>query len=91
MIAKLDCTDLDAAIVAHLTNRAAQFNYLYADSRVTLACQVLAQQHKAANPGLPKWNAKDPWRFLDTRLQALRKKGVISFSRTSGWSLTKQP
>lgn len=90
MIAKFDYTDLDAAIVAHLTNRAAQFTYLFADSRVKLACQTLVKQNEATNQGARKGQSKEDWRFLDTRLQALRKKGVISFSRTSGWSLTQQ-
>ena len=34
---------------------------------------------------------KPPFRFVDSRLQALRKRGLIKFSVKSGWSAVKQP
>lgn len=33
---------------------------------------------------------KPPFRHIDSRLQALRKKGLIEFSRSSGWKLGEQ-
>ena len=32
----------------------------------------------------------EPFRVLDRRLQALRKKGLISYSTTYGWQLTEK-
>lgn len=32
------------------------------------------------------FNRKPAWRYVDTRLQALRKSGRISFTRQAGWS-----
>jgi hypothetical protein len=30
-----------------------------------------------------------PWRVVDRRLQALRKRGAISYSKDAGWTLMK--
>lgn len=34
---------------------------------------------------------KDPFRYIDSRLQVLRKQGHISYSRQTGWIIPEAP
>lgn len=89
MAGDFDYSTLDQAIAKHLEGGPSQFTRMFADSRVKVASRDLAAQHKAvlASRG-QKRGEKEDWRFLDSRLQALRKKGVIQYVRAVGWTLT---
>lgn len=91
MRTKYDYTALDAAIVKVIGEREpAVFNDIHV-GEVHRQCKKIADVERAACE--TKW-ARDhvaDWRVLDRRLQALRKKGVISHSRKpEGWSLVKE-
>lgn len=72
-----DYTELDAAIVAQILAGCGSF---------TAMSSALADKAKphCAN-GKSPFGDTPTWRVVDRRLQALRKKGVISYSRTVGW------
>lgn len=68
---------LDDAIIAAVSRGINKFNSLYAvkDLKTGVAMDSLCLDH----------SFPEGWRALDRRLQALKKKGVISYSRTEGW------
>lgn len=71
---KLDYAKLDAAIVAAISSGKGQFyQFAYQDDVKTESC-ALEVQH-----GGPR--VKPAWRFVDARLQALRKAGKIVHSK----------
>jgi hypothetical protein len=67
---------LDAEILREIRRGNGQFSDMLAPLR------YIALEH--AKPD--RWNRKDGPRVIDRRLQALRKKGVITYSRKDGWS-----
>lgn len=75
---KTDYTALDAAILARIKQKPANFTELQSGD-VQKAAEALA-------PGLTRWS-KPAWRFIDARLQALRKAGKITYSGKTGWSI----
>ena len=74
---------LDAAILARLKEGTYSFNELNYSSAIFDELIALAKKH---NEGLNSFRHKLPFRFLDGRLQALRKKGLIEFSDAK-WKL----
>lgn len=81
---KLDYTALDSAIIAALQVSRMRFPELIGLSQIRQAVDKLAAELKANDPG----SYKDDWRFLDTRLQTLRKAGKIRYVKVpSGWEL----
>jgi len=70
---KLDYTKLDAAIVAAISSGQSQFSRFACQDDVKTESCALAVQH-----GDPR--VKPAWRFVDARVQALRKAGKIVHS-----------
>lgn len=68
---------LDAIILAHIGSKPKSFTTIFANSEIYATCRVIAQEN----------NRSDPFRVLDGRLRALRKKGKIR-STTKGWVST---
>ncbi len=66
---------LDALILARIGSQPKSFTAIFANSEIYATCRVIAQE-----------NGREPFRILDGRLQALRKKGKIQ-STTKGWVL----
>lgn len=87
---KHDYTKLDAAILAALRARPMVFHVLCGFSGVKNEAKALEAAH---NAGLAhgSWCRKDAFRFIDSRLQALRKAGkIVHASQKTGWALVKQ-
>lgn len=70
-----NCTDLDLAIKATILNGKRTFIAIRYSVRVDKLVREIAKASK-----------RDRFRILDGRLQALRKKGVITFN-AGEWSL----
>lgn len=72
-----DYTELDASIVAQIKDGCGSFTAISA---------VLESAAKpfVQNPRDPRACPAPPWRVIDRRLQALRKRGVIAYSRADG-------
>lgn len=82
---KHDYTKLDAAILAALRARPMVFHELSGVSGVKTESKALEVVH---NDGKTHWDRKDAWRFIDSRLQSLRKAGKIRHvSQKIGWKL----
>lgn len=79
---KPDYAALDAAIVARLKDGPKMFTPLYGGDVRKEADALEASQEKVFGR-FPK----PAYRFVDTRVQALRKKEVIVFNSKTGWSL----
>lgn len=88
MTTKHDYTALDAAILEEIgQHQPVQFCDLYRQEVREIAALIAA----ADSIGKPKWQRVDEFRVVDRRLQAMRKKGLIAFSRRpEGWSLVKK-
>ena len=71
-----DYTKLDAAILALVSCRAIAFPAIVGNASVKAQLKPLVD----ADPKKPAF------RFIDNRLQALRKRGAIKYSRNAGWS-----
>lgn len=83
---KHDYTKLDAAILARIAEGCVSFTQLQAGEVIKLA-----NAHSEADdePCTSKLRLKPSWRFIDARLQALRKAGLITYQRKpEGWVLT---
>ena len=77
-------TVLDAAILTQLKEGTYSFTELNYSSDIFVELKALTKKH---NEGLNSFRRhKLPFRFLDGRLQALRKKGLIEFSDAK-WKL----
>ena len=74
---------LDAAILARLKEGTYSFTELNHSPAIFDELKALAEKH---NEGLSSFRHKLPFRFLDGRLQVLRKKGLIEFSDVK-WNL----
>ncbi|AXF52880.1 MAG: hypothetical protein [Bacteriophage sp.] len=82
---KHNYTALDSAILEALRNGAKTFRSIESYPKVRQGSADIAGTH---NWGLPMSKRKDAWRFVDSRLQALRKKGQIEFiDQARGWAL----
>lgn len=79
-----DYTELDDAIVDAVQRGVGSFTHLSGVHAVRNAAKTLAM----ASPKDRRGEHRPVWRFVDSRLQALRKKGVITYSRSAGWSVT---
>ena len=75
---KHDYTALDAAILARVAHKPANFTELQSGT-VQKAAEVLVTG-----------SYKPAWRFIDSRLQALRKAGKIVYSGKTGWSIANE-
>lgn len=71
---KKDYTKLDAAILEQLLAGNKKF--------VGLSVRLEAIATPFAS------EKAEPWRVIDRRLQALRKTGLVSYSRVEGWAVT---
>lgn len=67
--------ELDRLIIERLTIGRVDFKQMWTGER-TMECQRIADA-----------TGHEPYRILDKRLQALRKRGVIEYSRGGGWGL----
>lgn len=71
-----DYTKLDAAIIASLhPNQPKRFSALSTCHAVAAEAIDLSNAHGAKN----RYTRKDPFRFVDARIQALKKAGKIKF------------
>lgn len=83
---KHDYTALDSAIKAALATGPKKFRELETTPSIKQQSIKLAAAHNAGITS--KYDQKDAWRFVDSRLQALRKKREIEFGGAAiGWSL----
>lgn len=69
-----DYTKFDAELLANLAGGAKTFT--------TMVGKLEASAKPFCNPARP-----EPFRVVDRRLQALRKKNLITYSTKGGWSL----
>lgn len=74
---RIDYSKLDAAILAILAKGPVNFTKLQIGD-VRDISEALAKSSK---------NCKPPFRFVDSRLQALRKAGKIKYDTKQGWML----
>ena len=72
---KHDYTELDAAILSRIAQKPANFTQLQSGAVQKAADAFVTDSYKPA------------WRFIDARLQALRKAGKIVYSGKVGWSI----
>lgn len=79
---KTDYTELDAALLARIRQKPATFTELQSRE-----IQAIADAFAADHPSRGTRNEKPAWRYIDTRLQALRKAGKIVYSGKTGWSV----
>lgn len=88
MKSKYDYTALDAAILAAMGANPVLFTAMLAPGKVRSAAEAL--ENEARGRTASKGDEKPAWRFIDTRLQALRKAGRIRYQRKpEGWVLVK--
>lgn len=81
---KHDYTALDRAIKTVLKTGDKKFRELVAHPEINQQSVRLATDHNAGITS--KYDQKDEWRFVDQRLQWMRKKGVVEYGgRTVGW------
>lgn len=81
---KLDYSTLDSALLEKLQARPLTFADMAFGGAVLGAALALEKQY-----GNPK--VKPAWRFVDARLQALRKAGKIKFAGPkTGWEIVQQ-
>lgn len=67
--------EFDASLISHIRSGKTE----------AMALEIhLREQAKAIDPG-PNW-----WRVIDRRLQALRKRGLIEYTRKTGWRAKAQ-
>lgn len=83
---KHDYTKLDAAILAALKDAPLTFTAMQGNAEVRKEVGLIEAKH---NEGLLRRDSayKPGWRFLDSRLQALRKAGKVGFDTKQGWTL----
>lgn len=77
MNAMHDYTDLDAAIFEHIKAGCGSF------TEMSAALAEAAKQF-VQDPRNPRARPAPTWRVIDRRLQALRKRGAITYSRADG-------
>ena len=77
-MSKHDYTELDAAILSRIAQKPANFTELQSG-----AVQKVADAFVTGS-------CKPAWRFIDARLQALRKAGKIVYSGKTGWSIANE-
>lgn len=78
--ARQDYTELDQAILAEIAKGNQKFDGL------SQALQSIAQKHCEGS------RDAEPWRVIDRRLQALRKKNLIMFSKPQAhWIIPQAP
>lgn len=65
---------LDDLIVAQIANKGAQFTPLFSSNAVREESQRLGSE-----------SGREPFRVLDGRLQALKRKGIITYGTKTGW------
>lgn len=84
-MSKLDYSKLDAAIVQAIGSGNLSFSELLRSPGVKTTAGALEVAY--GNP-----RVKPSWRFVDARLQALRKKGAIRYAgQQLGWACVKEP
>lgn len=80
---KPDYTQIDADILAAIRQAPRQFAYFNTrGSNILNQAQLLAEARLTDRWG----NATPGWRVIDQRLQALRRRGLIQYVRTKGWT-----
>lgn len=85
---KHDYTALDAAIKEALKSGPKTFRNIESYPKVKEEAAKLAAVH---NSGYSIYEKVDAWRFVDSRLQALRKSGaIIHIDQAGGWALKEQ-
>lgn len=80
---KADYTQIDADILASIRQAPREFAHFN-----TRGSSILNQAQRLAEARLTdRWgNATPGWRVIDQRLQALRRRGLIKYVRTQGWT-----
>lgn len=80
---KADYTQIDADILAAIRQAPREFAHFN-----TTRSPIFAQAQQLAEARLTdRWgNATPGWRVIDQRLQALRRRGLIQYVRTKGWT-----
>ena len=73
-----DYTELDAAILSRIAQKPVSFMQLQSGAVQKAADALVTGSYKPA------------WRFIDSRLQALRKAGKIVYSGKTGWSIANE-
>ena len=73
-----DYTELDAAILSRIAQKPVNFTQLQSGAVQKAADALVTGSYKPA------------WRFIDSRLQALRKAGKIVYSGKTGWSIANE-
>lgn len=86
---KHDYTKLDAAILARITALGCVvFTRLQAGDVIKIA-NAHSEAEADDEPCTSKLRLRPAWRFIDARLQVLRKAGLITYQRKpEGWVLT---
>lgn len=74
---------LDAVIIAAIQAGINSFSALESDSQIRRE----AEKHASVSASHRSRFGTPPYRFVDRRLQALRKKRIIHFTRLDGWHI----
>jgi hypothetical protein len=82
---KPDYSKLDAAILFAIRHECTSFYQLESAEMVKREARALAE----LSPKDRRGDRKPAFRFIDSRLQALRKRGTLSFDRKNGWQIAK--
>lgn len=69
--------DLDASLISAISSGHSEFHRIMRDPSVKDCVKTLVDQMGG-----------DDFRYVDRRLQAVRKTGRIAYSRADGWGLT---
>ncbi|WP_234775225.1 hypothetical protein [Paraburkholderia tropica] len=77
---KTNYAEFDAAVLNRISDKPKTFTELF-DSPIQRACEEIANEPNARRPAT---YGASPYRILDRRLQALRKRGLIEWT-TKGW------
>lgn len=77
-MSKHDYTELDAAILSRIAQKPVSFTQLQSGAVQKAADAFVTGSYKPA------------WRFIGSRLQALRKAGKIVYSGKTGWSIANE-
>lgn len=76
----MDCDKLDYLIVEEIKSGSSKFSTIWRG-----AVKAEAERLHEEDRKLRGYNAKPVFRFIDTRLQALRKRGLIEHRKGQGW------
>lgn len=87
MKTQYDYSKIDAAILAALKDGPKKFDGIQRGD-VQIEAKKLETDDKAKRG---TWSGTGAFRFIDRRVQALRKSGQIAYNTKTGWALTAAP